>query len=114
MLKHILANSAAIALGAYLIPGVVITGGMTTAGLLNLALVVITLGLVNIFIKPILSILTLPITILTLGLFSVVLHAGMILLVDWLLSGFSVASFVTALAFALFLSFMQPLLHKLS
>ena len=64
-------------------------------------LAAVVLGLINTFIKPVLSLLTLPITILTLGLFSVVLNALMFGLAAYFLSGFSVSGFWPALFGAL-------------
>ena len=53
----------------------------------------ILLGVVNAFIRPVLIVLTLPITLVTLGLFLIVINALMIELVAWLLKGFVVAGF---------------------
>lgn len=54
------------------------------------------LALLNTFIKPILTILTLPFQIITLGLFTFVINAGFMLLVDKLVSGVSIETFWTA------------------
>ena len=59
----------------------------------------ILLGILNIFVKPILSILSLPITIVTLGLFSFVINALMILLTDYFMSSMAVDGFLWALLF---------------
>lgn len=59
------------------------------------------LGLINLFIKPVLSLLTLPITLLTLGLFSFVINAMMFGLAAYFLSGFNVDGFWAALIGAL-------------
>ena len=61
------------------------------------------LGLMNAFVRPLLFILTLPVTIVTLGLFTFVLNALMIWLVSTIVSGFVVAGFVPALLAALLL-----------
>mgnify|MGYP003420495325 FL=1 len=55
------------------------------------------LGLLNTFIKPIVQILTLPLQIITLGLFTLVINAGFMLLVDRVIQGFTIDSFITAL-----------------
>jgi len=68
------------------------------------------LGLVNFFIKPILSILTLPITILTLGLFSLVINGAMILLVDYFLDGLMVTHFLHAIILAIVLGLANGVL----
>lgn len=62
------------------------------------------LGLVNAIIRPVLIMLTLPLTVFTLGLFLLVINALMVLLVATLVSGFHVADFWTGFLVALFLS----------
>ncbi|PZU86005.1 MAG: hypothetical protein DI529_09145 [Chryseobacterium sp.] len=64
----------------------------------------ILLGILNIFVKPILSILSLPITIITLGLFSFVINALMILLTDYFMESMQVDGFLWALLFSILLS----------
>jgi putative membrane protein len=76
-------------------------------------IVVIILALLNVTIKPLLIILTIPVTILTLGLFLLVINALMILLVDYFLSGFNVDGFWWALAFSLILSLLTSLFEGL-
>lgn len=60
-------------------------------------IVALILGIFNAIIKPIITILTLPINIVTLGLFSFIISAGLILATDYLVPGFTVTSFVPAL-----------------
>lgn len=62
----------------------------------TLLLAGLLLGIVNAFIRPIAIVLTLPITLVTLGLFLLVLNAGMLALVAWLLPGFAIAGFGSA------------------
>ena len=69
----------------------VIVPGIDYDGWVNLLLAGLLLGLVNAFVRPVVTILTLPVTILTLGLFLLVVNAAMIGLVGWLLPGFTVA-----------------------
>jgi putative membrane protein len=57
----------------------------------------VLLGVVNAIVRPIVFVLTLPLTILTLGLFLLVLNAGMVALVAWILPGFHLRSFGAAL-----------------
>ena len=71
----------------------------TTTGKLVIAAVL--LGLVNAVVRPIAFILTLPITVVTLGLFLLVLNATMIGLVAWLVPGFTISGFWTAVAGAI-------------
>lgn len=71
------------------------------------------LALINIFIKPILLILSLPITILTFGLFVWVINAALIMLVDALIEGFKVKNFGWALIFGLVMSIISWVLFSL-
>lgn len=80
---------------AHLVPGVHIVNFKTAL------LAAIVLGLLNTFIRPALSLLTLPITLLTLGLFSFVLNAMMFGLAAYFLAGFTVDGFWAALIGAL-------------
>jgi len=76
-------------------------------------IVAVVLGLLNIFIKPILVLLTLPVTIITLGLFLFIINAFIILLCSKLVDGFKVDSFWTALIFSVILSVCQSIAYKI-
>jgi putative membrane protein len=67
----------------------------------KLLLAALLLGVVNAFVRPLAFILTLPITVVTLGLFLLVLNAGMVALVAWMVPGFTISSFWTAVAAAI-------------
>ncbi|MDR9417810.1 phage holin family protein [Gracilimonas sp.] len=71
------------------------------------------LALINTFIKPILVILSLPITILTFGLFVWVINALLIMLVDAMVEGFKLKSFGWALGFGLVMSVISWVLFSL-
>ena len=75
-------------------------------------IVAVVLAILNAIIKPILILLTLPITLVTFGLFLFVINALIILLADKLVSGFSVDGFWWALLFSLLLSLVSSLLYK--
>ncbi|MBI4435732.1 phage holin family protein [Candidatus Uhrbacteria bacterium] len=90
-------NAVALLVVANVVPGF---GVDTFYSALIAALV---LGLVNALIRPLLFILTLPVTILTLGLFTFVINALMILLVSTIVKGFTVEGFIPALLAALLL-----------
>ena len=105
LLIRILVTSGLVLLIAHFMPGVNVAG-FTTA-----LIVAIVLGLLNIFIKPILVILTLPVTIITLGLFLLVINALMILLCTKIVGGFSVDTFWTALFFSIILSVLQSIMN---
>jgi len=84
-----------VALGLWLasewVPGIEVKG---TGTLLGAALL---LGIVNAVVRPLLVILTLPITVLTLGLFLLVINAAMLGLVAWMFDSFTIAGFGAAL-----------------
>lgn len=105
LLTRILVTSGLVLLIAHFMPGVHVAG-FTTA-----LIVAVVLGLLNIFIKPTLVILTLPVTILTLGLFLLVINALIILLCTNIVGGFSVDSFWTALLFSIVLSLSQSIMN---
>jgi len=64
-------------------------------------------------VKPVLVVVTIPITIITLGLFLLVINGFIILLVDYFIPGFEVDGFWWALLFSLLLSFLQSILYGL-
>ncbi len=105
LLIKIIITAALVLLISNFMPGVHVAS-FTTA-----LFVAIVLGLLNIFIKPILVIFTLPVTILTLGLFLLVINALIILLCTNIVGGFSVDSFWTALFFSIILSLLQSIMN---
>ncbi len=78
--------------------------GLQIADPMTLILAAVLLGVINAFVKPILVILTLPITILSLGIFLLVINAAMLGLVAWLLPGFTISGFGAALLGAIVVS----------
>lgn len=102
-----LVSALAVMLSAYLLPGVAVSSFMTAL------LVALVLGILNALIRPLLFLLTLPITILTLGLFTFVLNAIMILLTAYFVPGFSVHGFLWALLFSIVMSVIAGLLNGL-
>jgi len=92
---------------AHFMPGIHVTGFATAL------IVAVVLGLLNVFIKPILVVLTLPATLFTLGLFLLVINAVIILLCANIVGGFRVDSFWTALLFSIILSVLQSIMYKL-
>ena len=77
-------------------------------------IVAVVLALLNVLVKPILVFLTLPATLITFGLFLLVINAVIILLVDYLISGFTVDGFWWALLFSFLLTLAQSVLFKLT
>ncbi|HLV45923.1 MAG TPA: phage holin family protein [Flavobacterium sp.] len=88
---------------ANILPGVSVDGFTTSLW------VVVALVLLNMIVKPILQILTFPITVLSLGLFLFVINAVIILLCDYFVTGFEVANFWYALLFSLVLSLVESI-----
>lgn len=87
--------------------------GISVDSFLTSLIVAALLALLNVTIKPLLVLLTLPATILTFGLFLLVINAVIILLLDYLIGGFAVANFWWALLFSLLLSICQSILYSL-
>ena len=87
--------------------------GVTVAGYLSAIMVAVVLALLNLIVKPILLLLTLPITVITLGLFLFVINAVIILLADAFVNGFDVAGFWIALLFSILLSIFQSIVFSL-
>lgn len=108
LLIRILITALLVTAISYLMKGVQVDQ-FTTA--LKVAIV---LGLLNFFVKPILVLLTLPITIVTLGLFLLVINALMILACSHFVTGFEVTSIWTALFFSIILSLSQSVVYKLT
>lgn len=100
LLLHWLVSAVAIGIAAYLVPGATIT----LTGALILAVV---LAALNLLLRPILFILTLPITILTLGLFSLVINALLVLLASLIVPGFDIDGFWWAMVFAVVLAIIN-------
>jgi putative membrane protein len=81
--------------------------GMTFDAPSKLVLAAVVLGVVNAVVRPLAFILTLPITVVTLGLFLLVLSAGMVGLVAWLVPGFEISGFWTAMGTAIIVSLVS-------
>lgn len=81
--------------------------GLHFASPAKLAVAAILLGIVNAIVRPLAFVLTLPITVLTLGLFLLVLNAAMVGLVAWIVPGFTISGFWTAVGTALIVSLVS-------
>ena len=104
LLSHWLVSVLSICIAAYLVPGVTVT-------LMGALVAAVVLGALNMFIRPILFVLTLPINIITLGIFSLVINALLVLFASWLVQGFFVGGFWSALLFALVLVLVNWVFH---
>ena len=100
-LVQIALNGVAVLIAAYLVPGIVYSGGLP-----QLLLVGLALGVVNLIVKPVVSLLSLPLIMLTLGLFYLVINGLMLYLVAWLIPELQVqgcgAAILGGLVIALF------------
>lgn len=105
LLIKLLVSTLGIIITAYLLSGVMIDGIFTAF------VAALILGIINVIIKPILIILTLPINFLTLGLFTFVINAGLIMLVAAIVPGFNVAGFWWAILFGIVLSIINFFLN---
>ena len=106
LILRLLLTAVAVLILAYVLPGVEV------AGYTSAIIVAVVLALLRLVVRPILIILTLPITIVTLGLFLLVINAIIILLADYFIDGFAVRNIWWALLFSLLLSFLQSVLYS--
>ena len=105
ILKIVLTTVAVLVI-AHFLPGVSVVN-FTSA-----VIVAVVLALLRMTVKPLLIILTLPVTIVTFGLFLLVINAFIILLADSLIDGFNVSGFWIALLFSLILSVFESILFS--
>lgn len=107
LLLNWLITAIAILISAYLLPGIAVRSFYAAV------ITALVLGLINAVIRPVLIILTLPLTILTLGLFIFVLNALLVLLTSAVVPGFEVRNFWWALLFSLVFSIVSFVLHRI-
>lgn len=106
ILLRLIILTAGIFLASYLVPGVRVEGyGPAIKA-------AILLGVLNLIIKPVLIVLTLPINLLTLGLFTFILNAFILWFVGYVISGFLVAGFFPALLGAIVISVLSIVLNR--
>ncbi len=109
-----LVTPGALALAVRVVPGLSLEG----SGWSGLVLMALVLGLVNAFVRPVIKLLTLPLTILTLGLFILVINAAMLWLAAWIsgqllpTSRFVIDGVLPALVGAIFVSIVSTFLSS--
>ncbi|MCW5521091.1 phage holin family protein [Aureitalea sp. L0-47] len=103
---RVLLTALAVVILAKVLPGVSVEGYGPAI------IVAVVIALLRFFVKPILVVLTLPITIITLGLFLLFINAFIIKLADVIVPGFNVDSIWWALLFSLLLSILQSIFHS--
>lgn len=101
---HWLTATVAILIAAYIVPSVTVT-------FMGAIIAAVVLGALNLFIRPIIFLFTLPITILTLGFFSFVIDACLALIASYVVPGFSIMGFLPALFFAVVLVVVNWVFH---
>lgn len=101
-LIHWLISALAIGIAAYLIPGIEVT-------LIGALVLAVVLGIINVFLKPVINLLTLPINVITLGLFSLVMNALLIMLAGMIVPGFTVDGFWPAFFFGIVVALVSAL-----
>lgn len=100
-------STLAVLIAAYLIPGVMVSG------LIVAFITSLLLGIINAFVRPVMIILTLPLTIVTLGLFTFVLNALLVLITSAIVPGFVVTGFWWALLFSLLVTIINSILVQI-
>ncbi len=105
LLKLVIATLA-IFVASRIIPGVVVEDLVTAI------IVAIVLGTLNLFVKPILILLTLPINVLTFGLFTFFISAFITILTASIVPGFQIASIWTAVLFSIVVSLINSFLNR--
>lgn len=105
----IIVTGLAVFIADYLLDGVHINDDALTV-----VVVALVLSLLNTFIKPVLVILTIPVTVVTLGLFLLIINALMVKWADSLIEGFTVDGWVSAILFSLIVSFVSAVLTAIA
>jgi putative membrane protein len=104
----LIVNGLSIFIVSYLLSGVHVDSIWTAL------IVALILSVLNVTLKPLLIILTIPITILTLGLFLIVINVIILMTVDYLLEGFIIDGFFWAIIFSILVSIVNGILYELS
>ena len=107
LVLRLLLTAVAVVILAKILPGVSVDSYWTAI------IVAIVLSLLNFIVKPILVLLTLPVTILTLGLFLLIINAIIIFMADGFIDGFDVNGWFMAIIFSLLLSLFQSVLFSI-
>lgn len=109
LLIRILVTALLVMIITHFFPSIAFVDGFRSS-----VIVAIILALLNLFVKPVLVLFTLPVTILTFGLFLLVINAIIIILCSRLVDGFRVDGFIGALLFSIILSLLQSLVYQLT
>lgn len=117
MIARLVATALATALAAWLVPGIHLTGSTDTDKVLTLVVVAAIIGLVNVFVKPVVTVLSGCLVLLTLGLFLLVINALMLMLTSWIAGklqlGFTVDDFWAAFFGSIIISVVSGALYAI-
>lgn len=111
-----LVTAVAVAAAVWIVPGINLLGG--TEAWVAIGIFSLILALIDISIKPLLQVISIPITVLTLGIFYLVVNALMLYLASWLSNelfgvGFVIGSFFSALGASIVISIVSTFLSSL-
>jgi len=106
IIMRLIVLALGVFVAAYLVPGINIAG---YGAAIKAALL---LGILNIFIKPVLLLLTLPINILTIGVFTLIINGLLLWFVGAVVHGFSISGFLTAILGSIVISVLSILLNR--
>jgi putative membrane protein len=107
LIKQTVVTALSLVVVAHIVPGIHFTG------LVALLLAAVVLGLLNALVRPILVILTLPVTILTLGLFLFVINGFVLYLTAYFVTGFSVSGWLPAIIGSLLIALISSIVNRL-
>jgi len=107
-LVNLVLNALAIMLTAYFLPGIHVDGFVSAL------LLAAVLAVLNVTVKPVMVILTIPVSVLTLGLFLIVINAGVILLADYFIPGTNIDGFWWAIIFGFIVSIFNSIFFSLA
>ncbi len=108
LIVGLIVNTLALLAVSYIIPG------FSIADLQTAIVAAIIIGVINTFIKPIVHLIALPITFMTLGLFAFVVNVLLLMLAAYLVPGFNIDGFLTAVLSSILLALVSAFLNKLA
>ncbi len=119
LISKLLLTTIAVMISTFLLNGINIYGlghnlsSITLIGIKYSFYLAVLLSVLNVTVKPLLKVFTLPFTIVTFGLFLFVVNAIVIELADWMMDSFSVLNFLWAILFSIILTIVQWTLNKI-
>ncbi len=102
---HLFISALAIIITTYLLPGASVT-------IVSALVLAVVLGIINVFIKPFVKLITLPLNLVTLGIFSLFVNALFIVLASKIVAGFTISGYWTAFWFSIILSLVNALFNR--